>query len=80
MRQLILGQGGTGKTRAEAPPVLHGDEEAERLLSSFGAENHQNEFDLGRGLLRGRCAALYCQHSRVGMVELLWVYRSAALL
>jgi hypothetical protein len=43
--QLIFGQGATGKTRAEARPVIHGGEEAERLLAAFGAENHQSEFD-----------------------------------
>ena len=43
--QLIFGQGATGKTRAEAQPVVRGGEEAERLLAAFGAENHQSEFD-----------------------------------
>jgi len=43
--QLIFGQGATGKTRAEARPVVHGGEAAERLLAAFGAENHQSEFD-----------------------------------
>lgn len=45
VQQLIFGQGATGKTRAEARPVVHGGEEAERLLAAFGAENHQSEFD-----------------------------------
>ena len=45
VQQLIFGQGATGKTRAEAWPVVHGGEEAERLLAAFGAENHQSEFD-----------------------------------
>ena len=44
-QQLIFGQGATGKTRPEARPVVHGGEEAERLLASVGAENHQSEFD-----------------------------------
>ncbi|KAI9511808.1 hypothetical protein F5148DRAFT_1280351 [Russula earlei] len=44
-RQCIFGQGATGKTRAEAGPVVRGGEEAERLLAAFGAENHQSEFD-----------------------------------
>ena len=44
-QQLIFGQGATGKTRAQARPVVHGGEEAERLLAAFGAENHQSEFD-----------------------------------
>lgn len=44
-QQLIFGQGATGKTRAEARPVVHGGEAAERLLAAFGAENHQSEFD-----------------------------------
>jgi hypothetical protein len=43
--QHIFGQGATGKTRAEARPVVHGGEEAERLLAAFGAEKHQSEFD-----------------------------------
>ena len=45
VEQLIFGQGATGKTRAEARPVVHGGEEAERLLAAFGAENHQSDFD-----------------------------------
>ena len=45
MQQLIFGQGAMGKTRAEAWPVVHGGEEAERLLAAFGAENHHSEFD-----------------------------------
>jgi len=44
-QQLIFGQGATGNTRAEARPVVHGGEAAERLLAAFGAENHQSEFD-----------------------------------
>jgi 2OG-Fe(II) oxygenase superfamily len=44
-QQLIFGQGATGKTRAEAQSVVHGGEEAERLLAAFGSENHQSEFD-----------------------------------
>ncbi|KAH9981681.1 hypothetical protein BJV74DRAFT_778556 [Russula compacta] len=45
-QQLIFGQGATGKTRAEARPVVRGGgEEAERLLAAFGVENHQSEFD-----------------------------------
>jgi hypothetical protein len=44
-QKLIFGQGATGKTRAEARPVVHGGEEAERLLAAFGAENHQSVFD-----------------------------------
>ncbi|KAI0260338.1 hypothetical protein BC834DRAFT_957645 [Gloeopeniophorella convolvens] len=43
--QRIFGQGATGKTRAGARPVVHGGEQAERLLAAFGAENHQSEFD-----------------------------------
>jgi 2OG-Fe(II) oxygenase superfamily len=45
VQQYIFGQGATGKTRAEARPVVHGGEEAERLLAAFGAENHQSDFD-----------------------------------
>ncbi|KAN0103992.1 hypothetical protein V8E52_011422 [Russula decolorans] len=45
VQQHIFGQGATGKTRAEARPVVHGGEEADRLLAAFGAENHQSEFD-----------------------------------
>jgi 2OG-Fe(II) oxygenase superfamily len=45
VQQHIFGQGATGKTRAEARPVVHGGEEAECLLEAFGAENHQSEFD-----------------------------------
>jgi hypothetical protein len=44
-QQLIFGQGATGKTRAEARPVVHGGEDAERLLAAFSAENQQSEFD-----------------------------------
>jgi len=43
--QRIYGQGATGKTRAEARPVVQGGAQAERLLVAFGAENHQSEFD-----------------------------------
>ena len=43
--QRIYGQGATGKTRAEAQPVVLGGPEAERLLAAFGAENHQSEFE-----------------------------------
>jgi 2OG-Fe(II) oxygenase superfamily len=45
VQQLIFGQGATGKSRAEARPVVHGGEDAERLLAAFGAENHQSDFD-----------------------------------
>ena len=44
-QQRIYGQGATGKTRAEARPVVLGGAQAERLLAAFGAENHQSEFD-----------------------------------
>ena len=44
-QQLIFGQGATGKTRAEARPVVRGGEAAEWLLAAFGAENHQSDFD-----------------------------------
>jgi len=44
-RQFIFGQGATGKTRAEARPVVRGGEAAEWLLAAFGAENHQSDFD-----------------------------------
>jgi len=44
-QQFIFGQGATGKTRAEARPVVRGGEVAERLLAAFGAENHQSDFD-----------------------------------
>jgi alkylated DNA repair dioxygenase AlkB len=44
-QQRIYGQGATGKTRAEARPVVQGGAQAERLLAAFGAENHQSEFD-----------------------------------
>jgi hypothetical protein len=47
-QHFIFGQGATGKTRAEARPVVRGGEEAERLLAAFGAENHQSEFDWER--------------------------------
>jgi len=43
--QRIYGQGATGKTRAEARPVVQGGAQAERLLAAFGAENHQSVFD-----------------------------------
>lgn len=70
VQQLISGHSATGKTRTEARPVVQGGEEAVRLLAAFGAESHQSE--LGKGLQRGvRCAALYYQHSRVGVIELL---------
>ena len=52
-RQLIFGQGATGKSRAEAQPVVHGGEEAERLLAAFGAENHQSEFDWEKAYGKG---------------------------
>jgi hypothetical protein len=47
-QQFIFGQGATGKTRAEAHPVVRGGADAERLLAAFGAENHQSEFDWER--------------------------------
>ena len=40
----FFGQSTTGKTRAEAWHVVHGGEEAERLLAAFGVENHQSVF------------------------------------
>ena len=52
-RQLIFGQGATGKSRVEAQPVVHGGEEAERLLAAFGAENHQSEFDWEKAYGKG---------------------------
>jgi 2-oxoglutarate-Fe(II)-dependent oxygenase superfamily protein len=52
-QQFIFGQGATGKTRAEARPVVHGGEAAERLLAAFGAENHQSEFDWERAYGEG---------------------------
>jgi len=53
LQQFIFGQGATGKTRAEARPVVHGGEEAERLLAAFSAENHQSEFDWEREYGKG---------------------------
>ena len=44
-QRLIFGQGATGKTRAEARPVVRGSEGPGRLLAAFGVENHQSEFD-----------------------------------
>ena len=42
----IWGQGATGKTRADARPVVNGQtDEAVRLLHAFGAENHASAFD-----------------------------------
>jgi len=41
----IYGQGAQGKTKEEARPVVHGGEEAERLLAAFGKENHESTFD-----------------------------------
>ena len=52
-QQFIFGRGATGKTRAEARPVVRGGEEAERLLAAFGAENHQSEFDWEREYGKG---------------------------
>ncbi|KAF8476426.1 hypothetical protein DFH94DRAFT_695119 [Russula ochroleuca] len=67
----IFGQGATGKIRAEARPVVHGGEEAERLLAAFGAENYESDFDcLRRGV---RCATLFHQHCRVGVIKFLHV-------
>ena len=86
VQQLIFGQGPPGKTHALARPVVHGAEEAERLLAAFGTENHQSELDWDMAYgkwpaWRGvRCAALFSQRSRVGVVRLLWVCHSGALL
>ncbi|KAJ7121979.1 hypothetical protein C8R43DRAFT_1136260 [Mycena crocata] len=41
----IWGQGATGKTRDAAASVVHGAKESEDLISAFGAENHQSDFD-----------------------------------
>ena len=41
----IYGQGGKGKTKEDARPVVNGTEEAARLLEAFGKENQQSEFD-----------------------------------
>lgn len=45
----IWGQGATGKTQAEANPILEGQEaakEGERMIRAFGRENHQShDFD-----------------------------------
>ncbi|EGY15524.1 isochorismatase family protein family [Verticillium dahliae VdLs.17] len=43
---LIWGQGATGKTRADAHPVVNGQgPEAVAMLRAFGTENHASEFD-----------------------------------
>ncbi|OAQ75492.1 isochorismatase family protein family [Purpureocillium lilacinum] len=43
---LIWGQGATGKTRAEAHPVVNGQgPEAVAMLRAFGTENHASRFD-----------------------------------
>ena len=52
-QQFIFGNGATGKTRAEAKHVVHGGEEAERLLAAFGAENHQSVFDWEKAYGKG---------------------------
>jgi 2OG-Fe(II) oxygenase superfamily len=52
-KQFIFGQGATGKTRTEAQSVVHGGEQAERLLAAFGAENHQSEFDWDKAYGKG---------------------------
>jgi len=42
----IWGQGATAKTKAEARPVINGDEgESERIVRAFGVENRLSEFD-----------------------------------
>ncbi|KIJ62394.1 hypothetical protein HYDPIDRAFT_176519 [Hydnomerulius pinastri MD-312] len=41
----IYGQGATGKTCDAARPVVHGTEEAAKLLQAFGKENQQSDFD-----------------------------------
>ncbi|KAF5376009.1 hypothetical protein D9757_008817 [Collybiopsis confluens] len=42
---LIYGQGATGKTRAEARPVISGDTpESNKLLEAFGRENRDSDF------------------------------------
>ncbi|KAH7324474.1 hypothetical protein B0I35DRAFT_424269 [Stachybotrys elegans] len=44
--KIIWGQGATGKTRAEAQPVINGQSaEAVRMLQAFGTENHSSTFD-----------------------------------
>ena len=44
--KLIWGQGATGKTQAEAKPVVNGDAVAsERLVCAFGAENQASSID-----------------------------------
>ncbi|UNI15624.1 hypothetical protein JDV02_002140 [Purpureocillium takamizusanense] len=43
---LIWGQGATGKTRADARPVVNGQgPEAVAMLRAFGTENHASRFD-----------------------------------
>lgn len=43
---LIWGQGATGKTKAEAKPVINGVlEESQALIYAFGKENSQSDFD-----------------------------------
>jgi nicotinamidase-related amidase/alkylated DNA repair dioxygenase AlkB/glutathione S-transferase len=43
---IIWGQGAIGKTRADAQPVVNGQEpEAIEMLRAFGTENHSSSFD-----------------------------------
>ena len=78
VKQLIFGQGATGNTRPEARPFVHGGEENERMLAAFGMENHQSELNWEEAYGEGvQCVAHYYQHSRVGVIELLWLVARA---
>ena len=44
-RWVIWGQGAVGKTRSSARPTTQGGVEADRLLTAFGEENRNPEFE-----------------------------------
>lgn len=41
----IWGQGARGKTRDDARLVIHGGDDADKLIEALGKENHQSDFD-----------------------------------
>jgi 2OG-Fe(II) oxygenase superfamily len=68
-QQFIFGQGATGKTHTEARPVVHGGEQAERLLAAFGAENHESEFDWDKAYGEGFDVLHFAAVPAVGLGE-----------
>ncbi|KAI0044577.1 hypothetical protein FA95DRAFT_1562112 [Auriscalpium vulgare] len=65
----IWGQGAKAKDKAHARPVVNGGPEARRLISAFGSENHESDFDWEQGYGQGFDVLHFTKHGQESTVS-----------